>query len=71
MTIQNRRTTIPEDFRDLLFRDLLESKDLAHVATIGSRGEPQSSPDPYQNHGPGDERVVTFVGPEHTTRKDG
>ena len=26
---------------------------------------------PYQNHRPGDERVVVFARPEHTTRKDG
>jgi hypothetical protein len=26
---------------------------------------------PYQNHRPGDERVVVFVRPEHTTQKDG
>ncbi len=48
MTIQNGRTTIPEDFKDLL-----ESMALA------------------QNHRPGDERVVVFVRPEHTTQKDG
>ena len=125
------------------FLDLLGSTALAHVATVGPGGEPQSSPewfvrdgehvefsqtktrqeyrnvnrdprialsivdpenpvrypevrgvvdrieedpdlgftssmsgkylgaDPYQNHRPGDERVVVFVRPEHTTRKDG
>jgi hypothetical protein len=58
--------TIPERFHDLL-----GSTALAHVATIGPRGEPQSSPDPYQNHRPGDERVVIFVRREHTTQKDG
>ena len=26
---------------------------------------------PYQNHRPGDELVVVFVRPEHTTQKDG
>jgi len=26
---------------------------------------------PYQNHRPGDERVVVFVRPEHTTQKSG
>ena len=138
MTIQNGRATIPERFHDLL-----ESTALAHVATLGPRGEPQSSPVwfgwdgehikfshtktrqkyrnvnrdprivlsivdpenhlryleirgvvekieedpdldfinsmsekylgvyPYQNHRPGDERVVIFVRPEHTTQKDG
>ena len=138
MTIQNARTTIPERFHDLL-----ESTALAHVATIGPRGEPQSNPVwfgwdgehvkfshtktrqkyrnlnrdprvalsmvdpenplrylevrgvverieedpdldfinsmsekylgvyPYRNHRPGDERVVVFVRPEHTTQKDG
>jgi hypothetical protein len=57
MTIKNG-PTIPERFHDLL-----ESTALAHVATIGPRGEPQSRP--------GDERVVIFVRPEHTTQKDG
>ena len=122
--------------------DLLGSTGLAHIATIGPRGEPQSSPvwfgwdgeyvkfsqtktrqkyknlgreprlalsivdpenpmryleirgvverieedpdldfinsmsekylgkDEYPNHRPGDERVVVFVRPEHTTKKD-
>jgi PPOX class probable F420-dependent enzyme len=122
--------------------DLLGSTALAHVATLGPRGEPQSSPvwfgwdgeyvkfsqtktrqkyenldrdprlalsivdpenplryleirgvverigedpdldfinsmskkhlgkDRYPNHRPGDERVVVFVRPEHTTKKD-
>jgi hypothetical protein len=27
--------------------------------------------DKYGNHQPGDERVVVFVRPEHTTKKDG
>jgi hypothetical protein len=27
--------------------------------------------DKYRNHQPGDERVVVFVRPEHTTKKDG
>jgi PPOX class probable F420-dependent enzyme len=26
---------------------------------------------PYPNHRPGDERVVVFVRPQHTTQKDG
>jgi PPOX class probable F420-dependent enzyme len=131
------RTRIPESHEDLL-----GSKALAHVATVGPQGEPQSSPvwfgwngecvkisqtktrqkyrniqrkprlalsivdpenplryleirgvvdrieeDPdldfinsmsekylgigkYPNHRPGDERVVVFVRPEHTTKKD-
>ena len=66
ITIQNGRTTIPEDFKDLL-----ESTALAHVATSGPRGEPQRNPDPDQIHRPGDERVVVFVRGEHTTQKGG
>ena len=131
------KTLIPESHLDLL-----ESTALAHIATLGPRGEPQSSPvwfgwdgdyvkfsqiktrqkyknlnrdprlalsivdpenhlryleirgvvdrieedpaldfinsmskkylgkDRYPNHRPGDERVVVFVRPEHTTKKD-
>ena len=103
MTTQNCRATIPERFLDLL-----ESRVLAHVATIGPSDEPQSNPvwfgwdgylevrgvvdrieeDPdldfinsisekhlgiyqYQNHRPGEELVVVFVSPEHTTQKNG
>ena len=60
--------------------DLLGSTALAHVATLGPRGRPHSSPvwmsrkylgkDEYPNHRPGDERVVIFITPEHTTKKD-
>ncbi len=136
MTTENR-TLIPESHLDLL-----GSTALAHIATLGPRGEPQSSPvwfgwdgeyvkfsqtktrqkyknlgreprlalsivdpenplryleirgvvdrieedpdlefinsmskkylgkDKYPNHRPGDERVVVFVRPEHTTKKD-
>jgi PPOX class probable F420-dependent enzyme len=136
VTAENR-TLIPESHLDLL-----GSTALAHVATLGPRGEPQSSPvwfgwdgefvlfsqtktrqkyknlgrkprlalsivdpenplryleirgvvdhieedpdldfinsmskkylgkDKYPNHRPGDERVVVFVRPEHTTKKD-
>ena len=136
MTTENK-TFIPESHLDLL-----ESTALAHIATIGPRGEPQSSPvwfgwdgeyvkfsqtktrqkyknlnreprlalsivdpenhlrylevrgvverlekdpdldfinsmakkylgkDKYPNHRPGDVRVVVFVRPEHTTKKD-
>ena len=136
MTTEDR-TRIPESHLHLL-----ESTALAHVATLGPRGEPQSSPvwfgwdgecikfsqtktrqkyrnlkreprlalsivdpenplryleirgvverieedpdldfinsmsekylgkDRYPNHRPGDERVVVFVRPEHTTKKD-
>ena len=136
MTTENK-TIIPESHLDLL-----ESTALAHIATIGPRGEPQSSPvwfgwdgeyvkfsqtktrqkyknlnrephlalsivdpenhlrylevrgvverieedpdldfinsmakkylgkDKYPNHRPGDVRVVVFVRPEHTTKKD-
>ena len=39
MTTQNCRATIPERFLDLL-----ESRVLAHVATIGPSDEPQSNP---------------------------
>ncbi len=39
LTAQNRRPTLPEDHRDLL-----ESTALAHVATIGPYGEPQTNP---------------------------
>ena len=131
------KTLVPESHLDLL-----ESTALAHIATLGPRGEPQSSPvwfgwdgefvlfsqtktrqkyknlgreprlalsivdpenplryleirglmdrieedpdldfinsmsrrylgkDKYPNHRPGDERVVVFVRPEHTTKKD-
>ena len=131
------KTLIPESHVDLLGNTAL-----AHVATLGPRGEPQSSPvwfgwdgeyvkfsltrtrqkyknlsrdarlalsivdpekplryleirgvaerieedpdldfinsmskkylgkDRYPNHRPGDERVVVFVRPEHTTKKD-
>jgi PPOX class probable F420-dependent enzyme len=136
LTTENK-TIIPESHLDLL-----ESTPLAHIATIGPRGEPQSSPvwfgwdgeyvkfsqtktrqkyknlnreprlalsivdpenhlrylevrgvverieedpdldfinsmakkylgkDKYPNHRPGDVRVVVFVRPEHTTKKD-
>lgn len=132
---QENGTRIPETHEDLL-----GSKALAHIATVGPHGEPQSSPvwfdwdgehvkysqtktrqkyrnvgleprlalsivdpenpyrylevrgvverieedpeldfinsmskkyldiDKYPNHQPGDERVVVFVRPEHTTR---
>ncbi len=83
MTTQNAPESIPEDFADLL-----GSRALARVTTIGPRGEPQCNlvwfgrvgehfefrylgVHPYQNHRPGDERVVVFVRAEHTTRKDG
>lgn len=39
MTIQNRRSEIPESHQNLL-----ESTALAHVATIGPHGEPQNNP---------------------------
>jgi hypothetical protein len=32
-------TTIPENYRDIL-----EGKSFAHVATIGPKGEPQNNP---------------------------
>jgi hypothetical protein len=58
--------------------DLLESDavaHVAHVATIGPEGEPQNNPVWFdwdgENHKPGDERVVVFVRPQHTTQKDG
>jgi PPOX class probable F420-dependent enzyme len=135
--VTTEKTLIPESHLDLL-----ESTALAHIATLGPRGEPQSSPvwfgwdgdyvkfsqiktrqkyknlnrdprlalsivdpenhlryleirgvvdrieedpdldfinsmskkylgkDRYPNHRPGDERVVVFVRPEHTTKKD-
>jgi PPOX class probable F420-dependent enzyme len=135
MATQDEKSTIPEDYRDLL-----ESTALAHVATIGPNGEPQNNPvwfdwdgehvkfsqtktrqkyrnvgrdprlalsivdpenpfrylevrgevtkiegdpdldfinamakkylgmDKYPNHQPGDERVVIFIAPRHTTR---
>ncbi|CAN5680249.1 PPOX class F420-dependent oxidoreductase [soil metagenome] len=135
MTTENHKTTIPETHEDLL-----RSKALAHVATLGPQGEPQNNPvwfdwdgenvkfsqtktrqkyrnvgreprlalsivdpenpyrylevrgvverveedpdldfinsmskkylgmDKYPNHKPGDERVVLFVRPEHTTK---
>jgi PPOX class probable F420-dependent enzyme len=136
--VRQRSEPIPESVRDLL-----ESTAVAHVATIGSDGEPQNNPVwfdwdgervrfsqtktrqklrnldrdprialsivdpedhlryleirgtverveedpdlefinamsrkylgvyPYRNHRPGDERVVVFVRPQHTTHKDG
>ncbi len=138
MTTQSGQSVIPDSHKDLL-----ESMALAHVATLGPSGEPQSNPvwfdwdgehvrfsqtktrqkyrnakrdprialslvdpedpyryleirgvverieedpelafinsmskkyrgeDEYRNHRPGDERVVVFVRPEHTTQKDG
>jgi PPOX class probable F420-dependent enzyme len=135
--VTTEKTLIPESHLDLL-----ESTALAHIATLGPRGEPQSSPvwfgwdgdyvkfsqikprqkyktlnryprlalsivdpenhlryleirgvvdrieedpdldfinsmskkylgkDRYPNHRPGDERVVVFVRPKHTTKKD-
>lgn len=39
MTPEDRRNGIPEDYKDLL-----ASTALAHVATIGPDGEPQSNP---------------------------
>jgi hypothetical protein len=52
-----QETRIPETFEDLL-----GSKALAHVATVGPRGEPQSSPLRFGWVG------IVFVGPEHTTK---
>ncbi|MCA1688554.1 MAG: PPOX class F420-dependent oxidoreductase [Actinobacteria bacterium] len=138
MTMQSGQTMIPDSHKDIL-----ESTALAHIATLGPSGEPQSNPVwfdwdgehvkfsqtktrqkyhnvkrdprialsivdpedpyryleirgiaeridedpdldfinsmskkyrgvyPYQNHRPGDERVVVFVRPQHTTKKDG
>lgn len=138
MTSHDRRSPIPDRFEDLL-----RSTALAHVSTIGPRGEPQSNPVwfdwdgehikfsqtktrqklrnlnrdprialsivdpenplryleirgeverveedpelefisamsekylgeyPYPNHRAGDERVVVFVRPRHTTQKSG
>ena len=135
MTIENRMNRIPGSHEDLL-----SSTALAHVATVGPRGEPQNNPvwfdwdgehvkfsqtktrqkyrnvsreprlalsivdpdnpfrylevrgvvkrieedpdldfinsmskkylgmDKYPNHRPGDERIVLFVRPEHTTK---
>jgi len=135
VTTENHKTRIPEAYEDLLM-----SKALAHVATVGPQGEPQNNPvwfdwdgehvkysqtktrqkyknvtreprlalsivdpenpyrylevrgvvdrieedpdldfinsmsekylgiDKYPNHQPGDERVVVFVRPEHTTK---
>ena len=44
MTTENTRTRIPESHDDLL-----ESKAIAHVATVGSRGEPQNNPVWFDN----------------------
>jgi PPOX class probable F420-dependent enzyme len=138
MNTQRQQPIIPEGYEDLL-----QSTALAHVATIGPHGEPQSNPvwfdwdgehvtfsqtktrqkyhniqrnpriahfmvdpenpfryleirgefvridedpdldfissmakkylgmDKYPNHQPGDERVVVFVRPEHTTQMGG
>ncbi len=60
MTVQNHNSEIPENYQDLL-----ESTALAHVATIGPDGEPQNDPVWF---GWGDERVVVFVKPRHTTQ---
>ena len=69
MTTENTRTRIPESHDDLL-----ESKAIAHVATVGSRGEPQNNPVWFDNpfryleiRGVV-EGIVLFVGPEHTTK---
>ncbi len=60
--------TIPEEYRDVL-----NTTALAHVATIGPDGAPQSNPvwfdwdgeRPF--HQPGDQRVIVSVAPRHTT----
>ena len=38
---------------------------------INAKSEKYLGVYPYQNHRPGDERVVVFVRPEHTTQKSG
>jgi len=41
------------------------------LAFINSMSEKYLGVCPYRNHRPGDERVVVFVRPQHTTQKDG
>jgi PPOX class probable F420-dependent enzyme len=63
----------PEDpYRYLEIRGVVERIDEdPDLAFINSMSKKYRGEDKYQNHRPGDERVVVFVRPEHTTQKDG
>jgi PPOX class probable F420-dependent enzyme len=63
----------PEDpYRYLEVRGVVERVDEdPHLAFINSMSKKYRGEDEYRNHRPGDERVVVFVRPEHTTQKDG
>lgn len=74
MKTQNQNRIIPGSYEDLL-----ESTALVQVAMIGPEDEPQNNLmakkylglDKHPNHKPGDERVVVFVRPDHTTQMGG
>jgi PPOX class probable F420-dependent enzyme len=63
----------PEDpYRYLEIRGVVERIDEdPDLDFINSMSEKYRGVYPYRNHRPGDERVVVFVRPEHTTQKDG
>ena len=63
----------PEDaYRYLETRGVVERIDEdPDLDFINSMSEKYRGVYPYQNYRPGDERVVVFVRPEHTTQKDG
>jgi PPOX class probable F420-dependent enzyme len=63
----------PEDpYRYLEIRGVVERIDEdPDLAFINSMSKKYRGEDEYRNHRPGDERVVVFVRPEHTTQKDG
>ncbi len=46
-------------------------RDRPDLDFINSMSEKYLGVYPYQNHRPGDERVVVFVRPGYTTQKDG
>jgi PPOX class probable F420-dependent enzyme len=59
-------------YRYLEIRGVVERIDEdPDIELIKSMSEKYRGVYPYQNHRPGDERVVVFVRPEHTTQKDG
>ena len=59
-------------YRYLEIRGVVERLDEdPDIELIKSMSEKYRSVYPYQTHRPGDERVVVFVRPEHTTQKDG
>ena len=63
----------PDDpYRYLEIRGVVERiEEDPELAFINSMAKKYRGEDEYKNHRPGDERVVVFVRPEHTTQKDG